>query len=272
MPELPEVEIVIRGLNKKIISKKIVKAEVFKTKLRREVNKNFINDLINAKIDRIRRRSKYIIVDLSNEKSIIFHLGMTGRLTVEKHKNSKKHNHIILTLDDENCIIYNDVRRFGLALSCNTSEIEKHELIKDIGIEPLDGQFTGKVFYDLLKKVKSNIKISLLNQKLVCGIGNIYACEALFYSGIDPRRSANSLKLKECELLAKTIKKILNDSIEYGGSSFRDYVHSDGSKGSFQDKFTVYGRAGEDCIVCGTKIENIKQSGRSTFYCLKCQK
>ncbi|MCT4574834.1 MAG: bifunctional DNA-formamidopyrimidine glycosylase/DNA-(apurinic or apyrimidinic site) lyase [Alphaproteobacteria bacterium] len=275
MPELPEVEIISSGLRKYIVNRKILDVKIFNYKLRRNINDSFINDVKNTTIKSIKRRAKYIIIELSNGKSILCHLGMTGQLTLNENldeNNLKKHTHVIIKLDSHMSIIYNDVRRFGLMISLDSRDVDNHDLISHIGIEPLSDEFNGEVLFKLLSNKTGNIKAALLNQKIVCGIGNIYACEALFYANISPLRKANSLSSKEADFLAKHTKRILKESIEAGGSTLRDYVQSDGSMGGFQNNFAVYGRAGEKCIVCDDVIKNIKQGGRSTFYCSKCQK
>ncbi len=275
MPELPEVEIITKGLSKVIINKKIINVKLYRNKLRIDINKSFISDIKDNIIKDVRRISKYIVIDLSNNKSILIHLGMTGRLTIEKNLDEgdlKKHSHIIINLDDDLTLVYNDVRRFGLAITMDTKDIENHELIKHIGIEPLDKSFNGDKLHELLQNKKCNIKVALLNQHIVCGIGNIYACEALFYAGVSPERSSNMVTKKECNKLAIEIKRVMEESIKAGGSTLRDYVQSDGSMGGFQNNFAVYGREGEPCKTCFAKIKKIKQSGRSTFFCEVCQK
>ena len=275
MPELPEVEIVTKGLKRVIVNKKITNVKLFRNKLRIDINDSFIGDALYAKIIDVRRRSKYIIIDLSNDKSMLIHLGMTGRLTIEKNLDEsdlKKHSHILISLTEGLSLVYNDVRRFGLAITMDTGEIDNHKFIRSIGIEPLGSEFDGNCLFEILKGKKTDIKVALLNQKLVCGIGNIYACEALFNSGISPVRESNSLTLKECNVLSEEIKKVLQESIKAGGSTLKDYVQSDGSMGGFQNQFSVYGREGEACNVCKNIVKKIKQGGRSTFYCERCQK
>lgn len=275
MPELPEVEIVTQGLKNSILNKKVINAKLFRNKLRREINESFIDDVVDAEIIDVKRRSKYIILELSNGKSVLIHLGMTGQFTVEKNLDEdklKKHTHIVINLNNGLSLVYNDVRRFGLALTMDTKDVKSHALIKNIGVEPLEDDFTGEVLFSLLQDKKCDIKTALLNQHLVCGIGNIYACEALFYAGISPVRKANKVTKSECDKLYKEIKKVLLESIKAGGSTFRDYVQSDGSMGEFQNKFAVYGKEGEPCPKCGAIIKKIKQGGRSTFYCEVCQK
>jgi formamidopyrimidine-DNA glycosylase len=271
MPELPEVENIKNGIQKSILNNRIDRVEVFTKKLRKDINDSFVKDLEGQKIINVRRIAKYIIVDLTNKKSLIFHLGMTGQLTIEKELQSekiKKHTHVIIHLSNF-ALVYNDVRRFGMVISMNTSDIESY---LSSGIEPLSKNFNGKFLKELLIKRNSNIKSTLLNQKIISGIGNIYACEALFYANISPNRVASSLTLKECDKLVIAIKDVLEKAIKAGGSTLKDYRKSDGSKGSFQNSFCVYGREGQTCKVCNQKIKKIKQNGRSSFYCDKCQK
>jgi len=275
MPELPEVQIVVNGLKNKIIKQKIIGVKVSNRSLRQKVNSNFEKDILGCKIKNISRRSKYIIIDLDNGKSMLIHLGMSGRLTlenIESENELKKHSHVWIQLDNGSSLVYNDARRFGLVLTMNKEEIERSPFINHLGIEPLSEEFTGKKMQELFSMKNTPIKTTLLNQDLICGIGNIYACESLFYSRIHPLRKANSLTKKECEKLTAELKRILQLSIESGGSTLKDYRHSDGTKGDFQNSFSVYGRDGQDCFVCGHKIEKIKQGGRSTFFCPVCQK
>ena len=171
MPELPEVEIVTQGLKNVIINKKVIEVKLFRNKLRREINESFISDIEGTHILSIRRRSKYIIIDLSNKKSILIHLGMTGRFTIEsdlQEVDLKKHSHILIRLSEGLSLVYNDVRRFGLALTMDTKYIAEHSLIRNIGVEPLSEEFDGDKLLEILKGKITNIKTALLNQSLVC--------------------------------------------------------------------------------------------------------
>jgi len=269
MPELPEVEIITNSLKKQILGLKIIEVNVYCENFKKKINKSFIKDLTNGKILNIKRRAKYILIELSNKKQIIFHLGMTGKILIKEKGayNKEKHDHIKILLSNDTYLIYNDVRRFGLAKSCDIGQ-ENFNL----GIEPLSKEFNGAYLFDILKNKKKNIKSALLDQTIIAGLGNIYVCEVLFLSQISPFKQANEISKDQCDKLSKEIKNILNKSIKMGGSSIKDYVQSDGTKGNFQNTFLVYAKQGKPCKKCKNIIQRKMQSGRSTFYCSKCQK
>lgn len=273
MPELPEVETICRALSKQIVNHKIIKVNrLTNLKLRKAISPN-LEEIENHFILKVSRRSKYILIHLDNDKIMIIHLGMSGKILIKDNQYLiQKHDHIELTLDNNSKIIYNDPRRFGLICLSDTKNVDAIELFKNLGIEPLEDHFTNDYFSSILRNKKQAIKLAIMNPKIIVGVGNIYACESLFFSKIYPERLANSLIRNEIVTLRENIIKILRISIDSGGSSLKDYENINGEKGFFQNSFFVYGRSGKECYICNTVVEKIKQAGRTTFYCPNCQK
>ena len=279
MPELPEVETVCRGLAKPLVGARIIAAAAHRADLRAPLPKDLGAKLKGAKILSVERRAKYILVNLDNKQTLLLHLGMSGRMVLTKEDVAlQKHDHISLAFDNGMHARFNDPRRFGYCDLGLTATIHAHKLLRGLGIEPLDAAFTAEKLAALLKGRKTAIKTALLDQRLVVGIGNIYASEALFAAGISPERQAGAVKREEIKLLVACIKKVLQAAIKAGGSSLRDYVQADGELGYFQHHFAVYGREGMPCPDCicdlqKTKgVRRIAQGGRSTFYCMAKQK
>ncbi len=277
MPELPEVETVCKELSATLTGKRIESVDVRCTHLRNPIPPTFSSSLAGLYITNIKRRGKYLIISLNKGKSLLIHLGMTGRLLLKKKDSQReKHDHIIFSFDDNN-LVYNDTRRFGMVALYNSDSLIKVKALSEMGPEPLSDSFTGDVLRDSLKGKKAPVKICLLDQTVVAGLGNIYVCEALFKAGISPMRQGDSLTKKEADLLCLKIKDILNESITCGGTTFRDYRHSDGSKGEFVSHLFVYGKEGQVCSWCNFAnkcqgIKKVNQGGRSTFYCPHLQK
>ena len=286
MPELPEVEIVKKSLKKNVKDKKILDVIVTNRNLRFKVEKDFEKILKNRKIQNVNRYAKNIILKLNGNIYVIIHLGMTGtfhliRNNVLKNTNlsfyqSKdlpvKHNHIILIFKKFR-VIYNDPRRFGFFKLLKDKESFKLYL-NNIGYEPLDKNFNLKYLKKSILFRKKCIKSILLDQKIISGIGNIYANEILFHSGLNPRKKGIKLKDFELKYLYKYSKLVLKKAILKGGSSIRDFRNTEGAKGSFQDNFKVYNKDDHNCPnkKCNYKIKKINISNRSTFYCENCQK
>ena len=286
MPELPEVEIVKKSLKKNVKDKKILDVIVTNRNLRFKVDKDFEKILKNRKIQNVNRYAKNIIVELNGNIYVIIHLGMTGtfhliRNNILKNTNlsfyqSKdlpiKHNHIVLIFKKFR-VIYNDPRRFGFFKLLKDKESFKLYL-KNIGYEPLDKNFNLKYLKKSILFRKKCIKSILLDQKIISGIGNIYANEILFHSGLNPRKKGLKLKDFELKYLYKYSKLVLKKAILKGGSSIRDFRNTEGTKGSFQDNFKVYNKDDHNCPnkKCNYKIKKINISNRSTFYCENCQK
>ena len=273
MPELPEVETVRRGLEGALVGAVISGVVLHRKNLRTPFPKGFEKSLAGRKITAIKRRAKYLLFYFDTDVVLIAHLGMTGRFSVLKNKDNKlvAHDHVVFNLADGRSLIYNDPRRFGLMDLCKHSEVETHKLFAHLAPEPLEDKFTEKYLAKALSKRSTPIKPTLMEQKVVVGVGNIYANEALFLAGISPLKPANEIG-KKLGLLISCIHDVLNDAIKAGGSTLRDFAHVSGESGYFQHKFHVYGRAGKPCSKCKTPIISIRQAGRATFYCPKCQK
>ncbi len=270
MPELPEVETIRLGL-KNIVGRKIVKIFRSEKKLRLEPSLDF-QALKSAKISEIFRRARYLIFNLSNDLSLIIHLGMSGRITLEREFKQLKHDHFACEFNDETWLVFNDPRRFGFVDLVKTKDLSRHKMLTKLGPEPLEKEFNFSDFFKKLRSKKTNIKTAIMDNHVVVGVGNIYANESLFDSGISPLRKTDSLTKNEIEKLISSIKKIIKAAIKSGGSSISDYVDSHGNFGRFQDDFKVYGRPGEKCLQCKNLIQRIVQSGRASFFCNQCQK
>ncbi len=273
MPELPEVQNVILSLRKAIGSTII---DVFSSgkSLRLVIDKQKLALIKGTKIVDIKRKAKYILFMLDNKKLILAHLGMSGSFVLTKESKIDKHDHVVLYLSKDLVLKYNDPRRFGLFIIFDKDDYLRSPYYLDYAIDAIDNNFNLDYFYPKLKKLKGSIKSALLNQRLVAGIGNIYACEILFSAKINPLRQAGSLTIEEVAEIITHSKNILRKAIEQGGSTLKDYRKADGSKGEFQNSFLVYGKDKQECsnIECKVILQRVVQSGRSTFYCNNCQK
>ena len=283
MPELPEVETVLRGISPILEGNQIDYAQVNRPDLRRPFPNNLAKRLKNRKINFLHRRSKYILIDLSEGETLIMHLGMSGRIMISQevagtfHHNtthSQKHDHFVLHLKDNHQLTFNDPRRFGVIDLLRTENLELSGMLSQIGPEPLSNSFNEAYFVSTMRLKKTNIKSALLDQRVVAGLGNIYVCEALFRAGISPKRQALRISHKKLSSLVPIIKEILLEAISSGGSSLRDFRNASGDLGYFQHSFDVYGREDQDCYntECDSKIKRITQAGRSSFYCSNCQR
>ena len=275
MPELPEVETVMRGMQPALEGKKLINVEARCDSLRWPIPNNFADRLKGRRVINIARRAKYILWYLDDETVMILHLGMSGRVSITAKRPSKieKHDHLIFTTEEGTVIRFNDARRFGMVDLSVSDSVLQHRLLKQLGPEPLSNDFTELSFRQMLRSKKTSIKNALLDQRVVAGLGNIYVCEALFRSNISPRRLALNVKGKRLKALSINIREVLNEAILAGGSSLRDHAQTNGDIGYFQHNFMVYGREGQACKKngCDNKVSRIIQSGRSTFYCAKCQ-
>ena len=286
MPELPEIEIVKRSLFKMINKAKIIDIKINNKNLRYKIPHTFSKSLINERILKISRRSKYLIFHFE-KKLLVAHFGMSGKLLLMRNRDSaifktsfyydantqSKHNHIYFQLNNGLVLIYNDVRRFGFFKFYNTTQLNKIIFLKKLGIEPLRKIFNVEYFEKFIKNRKKNIKNLLMDQTFVSGLGNIYVNETLFLSKIKPLRTCNSLNKNEIKNLILNIKKILKLAISKGGSSVRDFQNIYSKSGNFQQFFRVYGQKNKKCsrISCKGKIKKIIISNRSSFYCNRCQ-
>jgi formamidopyrimidine-DNA glycosylase len=275
MPELPEVEIVCRGLAVAMEGRRLTKVQLRRADLRRPFPPSFADRLIGRRIELVARRAKYMTLFLDDGWVLLAHLGMSGRMVVGPcdGRTPGKHDHVIFETDAGRRIIYQDPRRFGLMDLVTAEDLAAHPLLRDLGPEPLDAAFTPKCLSAALATRLGPIKTALLDQTLVAGIGNIYASEALFRAGIAPTRAAFSVAGRRAQRLVPALKAVLAESILAGGSTLRDHRRPDGELGYFQHSFAVYDREGEPCpgCSCETGIRRMVQSGRSTFYCAKRQ-
>lgn len=277
MPELPEVETVCRGLAPAMVGKRITKVDLRRKDLRFPFPKGLRATLTGATVSNIRRRAKYILADLEHGDTLIVHLGMTGCFTVDpigSAQNPMKHDHVVFDLDDGTRIRFNDPRRFGLMDLSRTDNLAQHAFFEHLGPEPLGNGFSSAYLDEALAGRRTPIKSALLDQTTVAGLGNIYVCEALYRARISPRRSAATIPGQRSKRLAPVIRDVLTEAIEAGGSTLRDYAHTDGELGYFQHAFSVYDREGDRCLtpLCNAQIKRIVQSGRSTFFCSNCQR
>ena len=287
MPELPEVETVRRGLEPALVGATFAAVETRRPDLRFPLPAGFASRLEGARVETLSRRGKYLAAALSTGESLIAHLGMTGRFTIEAGRRlagdafyhaaapNPTHDHIVFQLHGPRgaCrITYNDPRRFGFMDLVETCAIEACAHFAAMGPEPLANAFNAEVFNEALRARATPIKAALLDQRVVAGVGNIYACEALFRAGVSPRRKARSVAGARGARLAVAVREVLLEAIDAGGSSLRDFAASDGALGYFQHQFSVYDREGAPCLTCGAPIRRIVQSGRSTFFCGACQR
>ncbi|SIO49986.1 DNA-(apurinic or apyrimidinic site) lyase [Rhodovulum sp. ES.010] len=283
MPELPEVETVRRGLAPVMEGRAIARAQVNRPDLRWPLPARMAERLTGARVTRLGRRSKYLLADLSTGETLIWHLGMSGRILVSgetlgafqhAHPAPQKHDHVVLDMAGGARITFNDARRFGAMDLIATDRVQEHWLLAGLGPEPLGNAFDEPYLVARLKGRMTPIKAALLDQRVVAGLGNIYVCEALHRAGIDPRRKAGRIAAPRLARLVPVIRDVLAEAIEAGGSSLRDYRRADGELGYFQHNFRAYGRAGAPCPTpgCAGTVARIVQSGRSTFYCPQCQR
>ena len=294
MPELPEVETVRRGLEPILVGNAFASVEQRRPDLRFPLPQRFGERLTGRRIEALDRRAKYLLARLDDGEVLVMHLGMTGRFSIDKangavaalgrfahpKKPTPKHEHIVFHLGDGSAVRYSDVRRFGLMDLIPASTLDSHALFKGLGVEPLGEALNPSWLAAKLKGKATSIKAALLDQRLIAGLGNIYACEALYRARISPLKLAGTLAgksgkpTKKTEALVEGIKAVLESAIKAGGSSLRDYRHTDGRLGRFQHRFKVYGREGKPCkrTGCGGIVRRVVQSGRSTFFCPTCQK
>ncbi len=283
VPELPEVETVRRGMVPVLAGHVIEKAEVRRPDLRWPLPERMAERLTGQMVTALRRRSKYILADLASGETLIIHLGMSGRILISSaqvgqfhhpHPAPEKHDHVVLDIEGGARITFNDARRFGAMDLTPTGRIKDHWLIASLGPEPLGNAFHEEYLIDRLAGRRTPIKSALLDQRVVSGLGNIYVCEALFRAGISPKRHAGQISKARIRTLVPIIRNVLNEAIEAGGSSLRDYRQADGELGYFQHTFRVYDREGGPCTTpgCTGIITRIVQSGRSSFYCPQCQR
>lgn len=297
MPELPEVETVKRGLAPAMEGARLVRLELRREGLRFPFTPGMAETLQGRKIEALSRRAKFLLIHFSGGLTIIAHLGMSGSYRIEDmssdavpgqfhmaRSKDEKHDHAIFHLERDGSapvrIIYNDPRRFGFMVLAETSRLAEHPFLSGLGPEPTGNSLSANYLAEAFQGKKAPLKAALLDQKLIAGLGNIYVCEALYAARLSPQRQAGTLVTSKgrakpkLEALAESIRDVIADAIVAGGSSLKDHIQADGSLGYFQHSFKVYDREGEICATegCGTVIKRIVQSGRSTFFCPRCQK
>jgi formamidopyrimidine-DNA glycosylase len=268
MPELPEVETTVRGLARVLQGKRIASVEVRRPDLRRALPPDLGQRLTGSRVTGLRRRAKYGLIDTDRCDTLIFHLGMSGHWRVDPSEVAK-HDHFLIETEDGRRVALNDARRFGSLDLVRTDELDTWPPVAALGPEPFD--LDPRDLRRRLNGRKAAIKLLLLDQRIVAGLGNIYVCEALYRAKIHPARTGGSVSLERLERLVPAIRDVLSEAIEAGGSTLRDFVSPDGELGYFSKSFDVYDREGKSCG-CGGTVRRIVQGGRSTFYCPRCQR
>ena len=283
MPELPEVETVRRGLAPHLVGARLAEVEQRRLDLRFPLPERFVERLTGARVLSLERRAKYLRARLDTGETLVCHLGMTGRFLVEDTVPGRfvhaagddpKHTHVVLKTDAGVTVSFNDARRFGYMDLIETQALERHPWFAGLGPEPLGSSFSPQVLADAFAGRRQSVKATLLDQRVVAGLGNIYVCEALHRSAIHPERAAGAVSPSKLKRLAAEIVATLNEAIAAGGSTLRDYRNAEGSLGYFQHAFKVYGRQDEACFKpsCRGVVRRLAQSGRSSFFCPLCQK
>ena len=271
MPELPEVETVRRGLAPHLLGQRIDTIVVREPRLRWPIPESLSRRASGHSVVSLMRRGKYLIAALDSGDRLILHLGMSGRLlVVDLDTPVEKHDHVDFELASGTLIRFRDPRRFGALLLWPSGE-ETHPLLEGMGPEPFDAEFNGAYLFRRSRGRRVSIKSFIMNGRIVVGAGNIYATESLFRAGIRPRRAASRLSRAECDRLVSMVRKILEEAIDLGGTTLRDFAGAHGEAGYFQQELLVYGREGEGCAVCGTLIKRVLVNQRSSFYCPHCQ-
>ncbi len=270
MPELPEVETTRRGVKPYSEGAQVVDLVVRDHRLRWPIPANLAQRLVGQTIERVERRAKYLLFQTANG-TLLIHLGMSGSLRVmDPAESPLRHDHFDIVLDSDRCLRYNDPRRFGCCLWLEPGE--EHPLLSHLGPEPLSAAFDGALLYRRSRGRKGPVKNFVMDGKVVVGVGNIYANEALFLAGIRPDRAAGRISLARYNRLAHFIKQVLTSAIDQGGTTLRDFVGGDGKPGYFAQQLFVYGRGGEPCKTCGTLLRELRLSQRISVYCVTCQR
>jgi len=271
MPELPEVETTMRALAARLTGRGITGVAQRRADLRYPLPADLVPRLVGRRVTRFSRRAKYIRFHLDDGTVMLLHLGMSGRLILDG-PSLGVHEHLTFGFDDGSRLRFHDPRRFGMLDLVADAELDGHRWLRHLGLEPLTESFDGRALRARVEGRIAAIKVALMDQRIVVGIGNIYASESLHRAGIRPSRPAGAVAQARLERLACATREVLMEAITAGGSSLRDYVGADGVLGSFQNGFRVYGRAGEACPVCGGRIGRIVLGGRATYFCGRCQR
>lgn len=270
MPELPEVETTMRALAARLVGRRLTGLVQRRADIRFPLPQELEARLCGRSVTRLARRAKFIECFLDDGTALLLHLGMSGRLVFDGAPCGP-HEHLTFAFDDGTTLRYVDPRRFGMIDLWPAARLGEHRWLAHLGLEPLEATFNGGILRAALVGRRSALKVALMDQRLVVGVGNIYASESLFRARLAPTRLAGGLGPREAQRLAKAVRQVLLEAIDAGGSSLRDYVQSSGELGNFQRNFRVYDRAGEACVRCGSAIERIVQGARATFFCRRCQ-
>jgi formamidopyrimidine-DNA glycosylase len=268
VPELPEVETIIRGLAPVLVGREVADVVVREHRLRGGIAPSFVRLLTGRRITGLARRGKYLLATLDDGHTWLVHLGMTGRLTLAPPGALERHDHVVLRLENGQVLVYNDPRRFGRMAVLDTAAVRAET---GDGLDPLDAAFTADALFALTRRRRTSIKALLMDQRRIAGLGNIYVNEALFHAGIRPTRRAGRLRRSDCTGIVRATRRVLAEAIRRGGSSISDYRDGLGRPGWFQLRHRVYDRAGEPCARCATSIRARVIVGRSSFYCPRCQ-
>ncbi|MEE9292982.1 MAG: bifunctional DNA-formamidopyrimidine glycosylase/DNA-(apurinic or apyrimidinic site) lyase [Acidobacteriota bacterium] len=272
MPELPEVETIRRGLTPLIAGRTILGVQVRERRLREPVDTRRMAWLCGARWTGIRRRSKYLLLETDADLTLLVHLGMTGSLWVSgPGRPARPHEHVVFTLDDGRELRFADPRRFGMMKVLKSGTVDRHPRLRGLGPEPLNGDLTGGTLFRATRGRRAPIKSFLLDTRAIAGIGNIYACEALHRAGLHPNRAVGRIAKPRWDRLAAELRNVLEEAIKAGGTTLRDFLNAEEEAGYFKLELRVYDREGSPCRTCGGDIRRIVQSGRSTFYCRRCQ-
>lgn len=271
MPELPEVETTMRALAMRLTGRQITTLVQRRPDLRFPLPKRLAERLVGRRMVHFGRRAKYILAGLDQDETLLLHLGMSGRLLLDGPP-AGPHEHLTFGFDDGSQLRFVDPRRFGMLDLARTGDLERHPRLAGLGLEPLAASFDGAALAEALGESRSALKIALMDQRRVVGVGNIYACESLFRARLSPLRMACGLRPGQSRRLADAIRAVLLEAIGAGGSSLRDYIQANGELGVFQDRFAVYDRAGAPCAACGRPVVKLVQAGRATYMCSRCQR
>ncbi len=273
MPELPEVEVVKLSLERRLVGRRFSTVSVHSPALREPLDKDVLGSLAHATVRGLRRRAKYLLIDLDGGRTLVIHLGMSGRLTVVPSGDPRqKHEHLSFSLSDGGRLRLVDPRRFGMAFALPTSELDADRRFAHLGIEPLGADLTGEFLRHKAAGRRGPIKGFLMDGKIVVGVGNIYACEVLWRSKVHPKRSVGRVGCATWQSLAGSIQAVLSSAIKQGGTTLSDFQDGEGNAGYFQVSLAAYGRESKPCSRCGAPIRRIVQGNRSTFYCPRCQR
>lgn len=273
MPELPEVETIRRGLCRSLAGRRVIEVVVRERRLRRPIRRRSLERVKGAAIADVRRRGKYLLIEIDTGATLLVHLGMTGRLWVSQRSSpARPHEHVVFDLDDGRQLRFADSRRFGLVELVPGGELARHPLLENLGPEPLGSAWTGAELHAVTRGRRRPVKNVLMDARTVVGIGNIYACEALHRAGVSPRRACGRIGPAAWVRIVGAVRDVLNEAIRRGGTTLRDYVDAEANAGLFAVDLRVYGREGERCGRCGGRIRRIVMAGRGTFYCPACQR